>query len=150
MTVGNLNLTLSPDLRYRSRICSGLPEKGDSMTKGETKAETKVDPSKGKAVELAVTQIERQYGKGAIMKLGEDAMLGEIPVISTGSLSLDLALGVGGLPKGTGGGDLSAPRPQERRHWPSMSLRRPRRKEALLPSSMQNMPWMFTMQRNWV
>ena len=39
--------------------------------KGETKAETKVDSSKGKAVELAVTQIERQYGKGAIMKLGD-------------------------------------------------------------------------------
>jgi recombination protein RecA len=77
-----------------------LPEKGDSMTKAETKAEAKVDPSKGKAVELAVTQIERQYGKGAIMKLGADAMLGEIPIISTGSLSLDLALGVGGLPKG--------------------------------------------------
>jgi recombination protein RecA len=70
------------------------------MAKGETKAELKVDPSKGKAVELAVTQIERQYGKGAIMKLGEDAMLGEMPIISTGSLSLDLALGVGGLPKG--------------------------------------------------
>ena len=68
--------------------------------KGDTKAEPKVDSSKGKAVELAVTQIERQYGKGAIMKLGADAVLGEIPIISTGSLSLDLALGVGGLPKG--------------------------------------------------
>ena len=60
----------------------------------------KTDTSKGKAVELAVTQIERQYGKGAIMRMGEDAMPGEIPTISTGSLSLDLALGVGGLPKG--------------------------------------------------
>ena len=49
---------------------------------------------------MAVTQIERQYGKGAIMKMGAEAMLGEIPVISTGSLSLDMALGVGGLPKG--------------------------------------------------
>jgi recombination protein RecA len=60
----------------------------------------KTDSSKDKAVELAVTQIERQYGKGAIMRLGADALLGEIPTISTGSLSLDLALGVGGLPKG--------------------------------------------------
>ena len=60
----------------------------------------KTDTSKGKAVELAVTQIEKQYGKGAIMRMGEDAMPGEIPTISTGSLSLDLALGVGGLPKG--------------------------------------------------
>src|SRR4030042_5392376 len=60
----------------------------------------KSDSNKEKAVELAVTQIERQYGKGAIMKLGAEAMLGEIPVLSTGSLSLDLALGVGGLPRG--------------------------------------------------
>ncbi len=60
----------------------------------------KTDPSKSKAVELAVTQIERQYGKGAIMKMGEETMPGALPTISTGSLSLDLALGVGGLPKG--------------------------------------------------
>jgi recombination protein RecA len=61
---------------------------------------TKTDSSKEKAVDLAVTQIERQYGKGAIMRLGADSMPGEIPTISTGSLALDLALGVGGLPKG--------------------------------------------------
>ncbi len=60
----------------------------------------KADSNKEKAVDLAVTQIERQYGKGAIMKLGADTMPGEIPVLSTGSLSLDLALGVGGLPRG--------------------------------------------------
>ena len=60
----------------------------------------KADSSKDKAVELAVTQIERQYGKGAIMRLGEDSMPGAVPIISTGSLALDLALGVGGLPKG--------------------------------------------------
>jgi recombination protein RecA len=66
------------------------------------KTETKTDPgpSKSKAVELAVSQIEKQYGKGAIMKMGEEGMPGEIPIISTGSLSLDIALGVGGLPKG--------------------------------------------------
>jgi recombination protein RecA len=56
--------------------------------------------NKEKAVDLAVSQIERQYGKGAIMRLGEEALLGEVPTISTGSLSLDIALGVGGLPKG--------------------------------------------------
>jgi recombination protein RecA len=60
----------------------------------------KTDSNKEKAVDLAVTQIERQYGKGSIMKLGADATLGEVPVLSTGSLSLDLALGVGGLPRG--------------------------------------------------
>lgn len=60
----------------------------------------KEDPSRKKAVDLAVTQIEKQFGKGAIMKLGADTLPGEIPTISTGSLSLDIALGVGGLPKG--------------------------------------------------
>jgi len=60
----------------------------------------KTDSSREKAVDLAITQIERQYGKGAIMKMGAEAMLGEVPTISTGILSLDLALGVGGLPKG--------------------------------------------------
>ena len=64
------------------------------------KMEMKVDPSKNRAVDLAVSQIEKQYGKGAIMRMGEEAMPGGYPVISTGSLSLDIALGVGGLPKG--------------------------------------------------
>ncbi|MCZ6581352.1 MAG: recombinase RecA [Nitrospirae bacterium] len=55
---------------------------------------------KKRALELALTQIEKQYGKGAIMKLGEADVHTEVPVTSTGSLSLDLALGVGGLPRG--------------------------------------------------
>jgi len=53
-----------------------------------------------KAVDLAVSQIERQYGKGSIMKLGGDVPLPDVRTISTGSLALDLALGVGGLPRG--------------------------------------------------
>ena len=68
--------------------------------KTEMKSDPKADPSKNKAVDLAVSQIEKQYGKGAIMRMGEDGMPGEMAVISTGSLSLDIALGVGGLPKG--------------------------------------------------
>ncbi|MBW2640209.1 MAG: recombinase RecA [Deltaproteobacteria bacterium] len=52
-----------------------------------------------KAVEAAMTQIERQFGKGSIMKLGSQAVL-DVPVIPTGSLALDKALGVGGLPRG--------------------------------------------------
>ena len=58
------------------------------------------EAKRDKAVDLAVSQIERQYGKGAIMKLGGGALLPDIRTISTGSLSLDLALGVGGLPRG--------------------------------------------------
>jgi recombination protein RecA len=67
---------------------------------GTRRGRMKEDPSRKKAVDLAVTQIEKQFGKGAIMKLGAETMPGEIPTISTGSLSLDIALGVGGLPKG--------------------------------------------------
>ncbi len=52
-----------------------------------------------KALELALSQIEKQFGKGSIMKLGEDVKL-DVPAISTGSISLDLALGVGGIPRG--------------------------------------------------
>ena len=55
---------------------------------------------KSKALDLALSQIEKQFGKGSIMKLGEQAIQGDIPVIPTGSLGLDLALGVGGLPRG--------------------------------------------------
>jgi len=55
---------------------------------------------KGKALDLAISQIERQFGKGAIMRLGEDAAKIQVPVISTGSLGLDAALGIGGIPRG--------------------------------------------------
>lgn len=53
-----------------------------------------------KAVELAITQIERQFGKGSIMRLGGNEAISDIPAIPTGSLSLDVALGVGGVPRG--------------------------------------------------
>jgi recombination protein RecA len=57
--------------------------------------------NKGKAIEQAVSAIEKQFGKGAIMRLGKDGKEAEnIEVISTGALSLDIALGVGGIPRG--------------------------------------------------
>ena len=55
---------------------------------------------KKRALDLALSQIEKQYGKGAIMKLGSDDRPADVPAISTGSLGLDIALGVGGLPRG--------------------------------------------------
>ncbi len=55
---------------------------------------------KEKALELAVSQIEKQFGKGSIMRLGADEAPKDVPVIPTGSLSLDYALGVGGIPRG--------------------------------------------------
>ncbi len=55
---------------------------------------------KGKALELAIGQIEKRFGKGSIMKLGESTTMAPVEVVSSGSLALDLALGIGGLPKG--------------------------------------------------
>ena len=55
---------------------------------------------KDKALELAIQQIEKRFGKGSVMKLGEGAMRLAVEIIPTGSLSLDLALGVGGIPRG--------------------------------------------------
>src|SRR5260370_21584655 len=52
------------------------------------------------AIDLAVSSIEKQFGKGAIMRLGEDQKAPEVQVVPTGSLALDIALGVGGLPRG--------------------------------------------------
>jgi recombination protein RecA len=62
--------------------------------------EDRTDKERMKAVELAVGQIEKQFGKGAIMRLGGKDAVAPIPAISTGSISLDWALGVGGLPIG--------------------------------------------------
>ena len=58
------------------------------------------ESDKGKALELAMSQIEKQYGKGSIMRLGDQGGVAQIESISTGSLALNAALGIGGLPKG--------------------------------------------------
>lgn len=58
------------------------------------------DENKLKALDAAIAQIEKQYGKGSVMKLGDPAAAMNVETVPTGSLSLDLALGLGGLPKG--------------------------------------------------
>ena len=58
------------------------------------------DGNKARALELAMSQIEKQYGKGSIMRLGDEGGVQEVEAISTGSLAVDAALGIGGLPKG--------------------------------------------------
>jgi recombination protein RecA len=73
-------------------------EKSDSK---QDKAAEKLSGEKGKALELAVSAIEKQFGKGSIMRLGSNEQLhGDVGAISTGALSLDIALGIGGLPRG--------------------------------------------------
>ena len=59
-----------------------------------------LNTEKAKALQAALMQIEKQFGKGSIMRLGEGEVIADIQVVSTGSLGLDVALGVGGLPRG--------------------------------------------------
>ncbi len=59
-----------------------------------------LNTEKAKALQAALAQIEKQFGKGSIMRLGEGEVVPDIQVVSTGSLGLDIALGVGGLPRG--------------------------------------------------
>lgn len=71
----------------------------DAQVKG-TKIAAAGDSEKAKALQAALAQIEKQFGKGTIMRLGEGEAIEDIQVVSTGSLGLDIALGVGGLPRG--------------------------------------------------
>src|SRR3569832_1356935 len=70
----------------------------DAQVKGTKIAAA--DTEKQKALQAALAQIEKQFGKGTIMRLGEGEVIEDIQVVSTGSLGLDIALGVGGLPRG--------------------------------------------------
>lgn len=72
------------------------------MNATATRNSAAIDPAadRAKALQAALAQIEKQFGKGAIMKMGEGEAKEDIQVVSTGSLGLDIALGVGGLPRG--------------------------------------------------
>ena len=68
------------------------------MAEKEMPAVPAVD--KDKALQITINQIEKEFGKGSIMRLGAEAAVADVPVFSTGSLALDIALGIGGLPAG--------------------------------------------------
>ncbi|MEP2757865.1 MAG: ATPase domain-containing protein, partial [Hyphomicrobiales bacterium] len=70
------------------------------MSKNVVNLVAKDDTDKKKALDAALSQIERSFGKGSIMRLGKNEQVVEIESISTGSLGLDIALGIGGLPRG--------------------------------------------------
>jgi recombination protein RecA len=80
------------------------PERKDEHSKPESAKPAPTarerDPARDKAIELAVSTIEKQFGKGSIMRLGDEIPAPEVRVVPTGSLGLDIALGVGGLPRG--------------------------------------------------
>ena len=95
---------------------------------------------KKRALELALSQIEKQYGKGAIMKLGADDRPADVPAISTGSLGLDIALGVGGLPRGRVI-EIFGPEASGKTTMTLHVLRKCKRPAAWPRSSMRNMRW---------
>jgi recombination protein RecA len=80
------------------------PEKKEEHSKPESAKPAPTvrerDPARDRAIELAVSTIEKQFGKGSIMRLGDEIPAPEVRVVPTGSLGLDIALGVGGLPRG--------------------------------------------------
>ena len=78
-----------------------FPHWGMKTLRETTKmTQTTADPNKQKALDLALATIEKQFGKGAIMRLSESQQVTKIPAISTSCLGLDLALGIGGVPRG--------------------------------------------------
>lgn len=85
---------------YGAFVLEGLLFREEKMAVVRNQNVDNKDKDKAKALQAALDQIERQFGKGAVMRLGENKNLVDIEAISTGSLSLDLALGIGGLPCG--------------------------------------------------
>ena len=75
-------------------------EKVERIDRDRREQDDRTDKERAKAVEMAVGQIEKQFGKGSIMRMGGKDAVAAIPAISTGSISIDWALGVGGLPRG--------------------------------------------------
>src|SRR4029078_8521995 len=74
--------------------------KGDSQMLQVVRLFEGAEMDKEKALEAAISQIERGFGKGSLMRLGQNQQGVEVESISTGSLGLDIALGIGGLPRG--------------------------------------------------
>ena len=87
-------------LRLPARVRCEIRERKVIMSQSALRLVEKDTMDKQKALEAALGQIERSYGKGSIMKLGQQDQAVDIEEVSTGSLGLDIALGIGGLPKG--------------------------------------------------
>ena len=76
------------------------PKKAAKTDKASVTEGNSIQEEKLKALEHALADLDKQFGKGAVMKMGSDAVNRDIPVIPTGCLTLDYALGVGGIPRG--------------------------------------------------
>lgn len=98
-----------------------------------------METEKGKALDAAVKQIEKDFGKGSIMKLGAASAKMNIETIPTGALSLDIALGVGGIPRGRII-EIYGPESSGKTTVALHMIAEAQNGEATLPSSMLNMP----------
>src|SRR5438046_209831 len=83
-----------------------------------------IDVNRERAIDLAVSQIEKQFGKGAIMKLGEEALAQDVACLPTGSLGLDIALGIGRIPRAEIEGDMGDPQMGLQARLMSQALRK--------------------------
>ena len=103
---------------------------------------------KQKALESALAQIERQFGKGSIMKLGDEGAVQEIEATSTGSIGLDIALGIGGLPKGRVV-EIYGPESSGKNHAGAALRGRRSENAASAPLSTPNTPLIRSMRASW-
>lgn len=101
-----------------------------------------------KALDAALTQIERAFGKGSIMKLSGGQNPIAVEAVSTGSLGLDIALGIGGLPRGRIT-EIYGPESWARRRWRSRSSPRRKKAAAPAPSSTRNTRSTRPTRRSW-
>jgi recombination protein RecA len=99
LTTSNGEIYINHSL-FTNKVQEQNMNKESFMAATNAEQSRKMDSDKIKALDLALSAIEKNYGKGAIMKLGTDGPREKIPAIPTGSLSLDLALGIGGIPQG--------------------------------------------------
>ena len=94
---------------------------------------------RAKALDAALGQIEKQFGKGSIMRMGENMHM-NIESIPTGALALDMALGIGGLPRGASSSSTD-PSPRVSRRWPCTWSPRPSATVASAPTSTPSTRW---------
>lgn len=106
-----------------------------------------MDDNKQKALSAALSQIEKQFGKGSIMRLGDDRTL-DIETVSTGSLSLDIALGVGGLPYGRIV-EIYGPESSGKTTLTLQIIAEARSRVRPVPLSTLSTHWILFMQANW-
>ena len=107
-----------------------------------------MDENKRKALDAALSQIDKQFGKGSIMRMDDSQVIEGIQAVSTGSLGLDIALGIGGLPRVELLKFMGQSHPGK--HPCHCPLSRNFKKQEELPLLlMQSMPWTFSMQQSW-